>query len=60
MAQKSNMTVSGAYTRFPKEAYDYNDDVRTEVVEEIRRERGIEASAEEWEVVDGFGQVVYA
>lgn len=61
MAQKSRMKTVGNGVRFPKEAFDYNDDVTIEVVRQICNERGVQVEDDgEWEVVDGFGQVVHA
>lgn len=45
---------------YPKEAYEYDDDVTVEAVEQIRRKVGIDFSAPEWVTVDGFGQVIHA
>jgi len=34
------------------EAYDYNDDVSTDTVSEIRAERGVDISAKKWKLID--------
>lgn len=61
MAQKSRMKTAVNGARFPKEAFDYNDDVIADVVRQIRDERGVQVEAnDEWEVVDGFGKVIHA
>ncbi|MEY8842028.1 hypothetical protein AB9K41_23615 [Cribrihabitans sp. XS_ASV171] len=61
MAQKSKMPSTAQSPGFPKEAFDYNDDVRADVVADIKRDRGVKIEVgDEWEMVDGFGQVIYA
>lgn len=60
MAHKSKVMTTNQPPRFPKEAFDYNDDVRSDIVSDIKRERGIDCAGDEWEVVDGFGQIVHA
>ena len=44
----------------PKEAFDYDDDVTVEAIENLRSRVGIDFAAPEWVTVDGFGQVIHA
>jgi hypothetical protein len=61
MAQKAtNAANSGSGKKFPPEAYGYNDDVSSDVVETIRKKRGVDVSSEKWKVIDALGQVVSA
>lgn len=39
---------------YPAEAYDYEDDVTEEGVEEVRQKAAPIVEAEEWELIDGF------
>lgn len=48
-----------AVCSFPPSAYAFDDDVTTEAVEELRKKAGKVIEKEEWEVVDGFGQVFH-
>lgn len=52
--------MAGHDTRFPPEAYGYSDDVTPEVVEKIRRERGVDTSKPRWKIIDAMGQIVSA
>lgn len=45
---------------FPEEAYKYNEDVTKEAVDQLRKAANIDLSTDEWEVIDGFGQVIWA
>lgn len=64
MAMKK--TVASAPTspdgnrRFPPEAYTYNDDVTPEGVEMLRGKAARIIESDEWDIVDGFGRVIYA
>lgn len=53
-------TMSDRGAKFPPEAFEYNDDVTTEVVKKLKAERGVDTSDKRWRVIDGFGQVVPA
>lgn len=46
---------SGGQSRFPPEAYQFNDDVTAEAVASLRNRASAVMEADEWEVVDGFG-----
>lgn len=41
--------------RFPKEAYEYQDDVTKEAVDRMRKEVAPLVKDRQWKVVDGFG-----
>jgi hypothetical protein len=61
MAQKARTaTANGSGKDFPPQAYDYNDDVSTDTVKEIRAERGVDVSDKKWKLIDSLGQVVPA
>lgn len=61
MAQRvKNTAANGNNGQFPPEAFDYNDDVSTETVTEIRATRGVDVSNGKWKVIDALGQVVPA
>jgi hypothetical protein len=65
MAQRQNRPVVGSTNgggkTFPPEAYNYADDVTADTVAKVRAEYGVDVSnEEEWETVDGLGQVVHA
>lgn len=61
MAQKAKQpAMNGRGAQFPPEAFEYNDDVETNVVKKIRDERGVDTSAKRWRLIDGLGQVVPA
>lgn len=61
MAQKAkNAAANGSGKDFPLQAYDYNDDVSTATVAEIRAERGVDVSDRKWKLIDSLGQVVPA
>lgn len=57
-AKQPSMTSRGV--QFPQEAFEYNDDVQTDVVKKIRDERGVDTSAKRWRLIDGLGQVIPA
>jgi hypothetical protein len=40
---------------FPKEAYDFHDDVTKEAVDKVREKAEPMIKGDDWEVVDGFG-----
>ncbi len=42
---------------FPAEAYDYNDDVTVEGVAFLRAKAKAEIENDEWEVIDGIGDI---
>ena len=67
MAQREPKPTAGANggmakerLPYPKEAYDYQDDVTVEAIVDLRRRVGIDFTAPEWVTVDGFGQVIHA
>lgn len=41
--------------RFPKEAYEYQDDVTKEAVDKMRKEVSPLVDDRKWKVIDGFG-----
>ncbi|SEM41155.1 hypothetical protein SAMN05443999_1306 [Roseovarius azorensis] len=63
MAKKAKATIgsaNGGFHSFPPEAFDYSDDIVGEVVDAIRKERGVDVKNGDWELVDGIGQVIHA
>ncbi len=66
MAQRKPKLTAGSNgsakgdERFPKEAYDYADDVTEEAVQKLRESVGIDFSNEVWKTIDGFGRVIHA
>lgn len=61
MSQKvKQFAAAGNDSQFPPEAYEYNDDVSTETVREIRVERGVDVSNPRWKTIDALGQIVSA
>jgi len=61
MAQKTKgAAANGAGNKLPPEAFEYNDDVSTDTVEQIRAERGVDVSEKKWKLIDALGQVVPA
>jgi len=36
----------------PPEVYDYNDDVSSDTVAEIRKDRGVDTSRKKWKLID--------
>lgn len=45
---------------FPPEAYVYQPEVTQKEIDRLRKEVGVDFSSDEWEIVDGFGQVFHA
>ncbi len=61
MVQKArNAAANGSGKNLPPEAYDYNDDVSSDMVAEIRAKRGVDVSSKKWKLIDSLGQVVPA
>lgn len=61
MAQKAkNAAANGSGKKLPPEAYDYNDDVSSDTVAQIRAERGVDVSEKKWKLIDSLGQIVPA
>lgn len=59
MASPLNEVWSGkSELAYPPEAYAYEADVTAEAVAEMRAMAREEIDAEEWVLIDGFGQVV--
>lgn len=58
------MTPSGGvgmqHLPYPKEAYEYDDDVSLEAVDAIRRSVGIDFSSPEFVSIDRFGNAINA
>lgn len=52
--------AGGAKNSFPAEAYACNDDLSEEVIRKMREEVGVDVKGDEWETLDGLGQVVRA
>lgn len=42
-------------SRYPKEAYEYQDDVTKEAVDKMRKEVAPLIDKRKWKVIDGFG-----
>lgn len=45
---------------FPPEARVYQTEVTQQEIERLRDKVGIDFSSDEWETIDGFGQVFHA
>lgn len=45
---------------FPPEAFEYTDDVTPEAAAQLRDSAKKEIETDEWELIDGFGQVTSA
>lgn len=57
-ARKKQVHTKAHYDEFdgfPKGAFEYDDDVTVEAVDEMRKRAQGVIGAEEWVVVDGFG-----
>lgn len=54
--RKSAVTVSSSEVRdYPRDAFNYHDDVTREGVAILRQKAADVMATDEWEVVDGFG-----
>lgn len=66
MAQKMRKPASDAGKngsggkQFPPEAFEHHDEVSLDKIKELRDEVGIDFDSDEWEVIDGFGEIVRA
>lgn len=58
MTQKVPNVASGTGNNFPQDAYAYFDDVKTDVVDSIRSERGVDVTQPHWKTLEALGQVV--
>ena len=45
---------------YPREATEFFDEVSKEQIEALRKEVGDDFASDDWEVIDGFGQLCYA
>lgn len=45
---------------YPKEAYDFTDEISADAIAKLRKQIGVDYAADEWETIDGLGQVVDA
>lgn len=57
--QKLPVTPNANGKAFPPEAYVYQDEVTQKEIDSLRDKVGIDFSSDEWETIDGFGQVVH-
>lgn len=55
MNMKKPVTDEKPNTRFPKEAYEYQDDVTKEAVDKVREAVAPLVKDRQWKVIDGFG-----
>ena len=62
MSSMKKLLVSQGATHsgreYPKEAYDYHDDVTKEAVDKVRKKAAPIIEKGDWEVVEGFGRLV--
>lgn len=59
-ARRSTTSNGEQDRRFPREAYDFHDDVTKDAVDKMRTKAAPAIESEEWETVDGFGRVLQA
>jgi hypothetical protein len=62
MAMRQKMPVAPNVNgrKFPPEAQEYQSEVPQKEIDALKTKIGIDFSTDEWEVVDGFGQIVHA
>ena len=51
--------ASNYHRKFPDEAYEFDDDVTSDAVAEMRARAKDVIDAEKWSVIDGFGRVIH-